>query len=367
MKNFKVKNTGMRIIANKICMLLTAVTICLQITIPVAAQQWTEDKINTWYARQNTVIGCNFLPSTAVNDIEMWQNETFDLPTIDRELGLAEEWGINSVRVFLNYTVWKAEAEKFKSNFKQFLDVADRHGINVMPILFDDCNFSGNIAKTGKQNDPVPGIHNSGWVSSPPAAMIRDESQWHRLKEYEQDMLRTFAADRRIIIWDLYNEPGNSGSKIKPQLLANIFAWARAVNPDQPLTAGAYDNFEDELSLLMRDSSDIVSFHSYSDASETANRILWAHATGRPAVCTEWLHRQSGNTLENILPIFRETDIGCYSWGLVAGRTQTYFYWGSKKGSPAPEIWQHDLIRADGTPYSESERLLFIQYSGGSK
>jgi hypothetical protein len=326
-------------------------------TAQLLAGQWSVEKANEWYAKQAWIVGCNFLPSTAVNDVEMWQDETFDLPTIDRELGWAKEWGINSVRVFLNYVVWEAEAKKFKSNFKKFLDVAEKHGIRVMPILFDDCNFSGNVAKVGKQQEPVPGVHNSGWVSSPPLTMIQDETQWKKLKAYEQDMIKTFGKDKRIIIWDLYNEPGpgNSNSKLKAELLTNIFAWAREMKPNQPLTIGAITDWDGELSQIMRSSSDIVSFHSYGDKTEMENRIQWAHETGRPAVCTEWLRRQGGNTPEIILPLFKSNRIGGYNWGLVAGRTQTYFHWGSAKDSPEPSVWQHDLIRRDGTPYLPQE------------
>ncbi|MDR2763737.1 MAG: cellulase family glycosylhydrolase [Tannerella sp.] len=321
--------------------------------------QWSVGKANEWYAKQAWIVGCNFLPSTAVNAVEMWQNATFDLPAIDKELALAKAWGINSVRVFLNYVVWEAEVKTFKANFGKFLDVAEKYGISVMPVLFDDCNFSGNVAKVGQQPNPVPGIHNSGWVSSPPVTMVRDESQWKKLKKYEQDMIRTFGSDKRIIIWDLYNEPGNSNSKLKAKLLEAIFAWAREVKPTQPLTVGAHTDWDGELSKLMRNSSDIVSFHSYGDKKEVENKIQWAHSTGRPAVCTEWLRRQAGNTVHNILPLFKSDRIGCYHWGLVEGRTQTYFHWGSEKDSPKPDIWQHDLIRSDGTPYSLPEYQAF--------
>ncbi|MDR0384463.1 MAG: cellulase family glycosylhydrolase [Prevotellaceae bacterium] len=339
-------------------------SLCSYAQQPEIKGQWSVEKANEWYAKQAWIAGCNFLPSTAVNDVEMWQDETFDLPTIDRELAIAKKAGINSVRVFLNYVVWEAEAKKFKSNFKKFLNVAEKYGISVMPILFDDCNFSGNVAKVGKQKDPVPGIHNSGWVSSPPAEMVRDETQWDKLKKYEQDMIKTFRHDKRIIIWDLYNEPANSGSKLRPELLEKIFVWARESKPSQPLTVGAHTNFDGELSLLMRQHSDIVSFHAYDKKEDVEKRIRWAHKTGRPAVCTEWLRRQVGNTPEIILPLFKENKVGGYNWGLVAGRTQTYFHWGSRKDAPEPTIWQHDLFRRDLTPYSEDEIELIKELSG---
>jgi hypothetical protein len=321
--------------------------------------QWSVEKANDWYAKQAWIVGCNFLPSTAINSVEMWQDETFDLPTIDRELGWAADWGMNSIRVFLNYVVWEAEAKKLKSNFRKFLDVAEKHGISVMPVLFDDCNFSGNVAKVGKQQEPVPGVHNSGWVSSPPLTMIQDEAQWNKLKAYEQDMIKTFRKDKRIIIWDLYNEPGNSNSGIKSQLVENIFAWAREVKPVQPLTIGAWIDFDSELSRLFRSSSDIVSFHAYDGKDGVEKKIDWSNESGRPVLCTEWLNRGGGNTPQVILPLFRSYQIGGYNWGLVAGRTQTYFPGGSQKGAPEPEIWQHDLIRRDGTPYIPAERETF--------
>ncbi|MDR1161409.1 MAG: cellulase family glycosylhydrolase [Tannerellaceae bacterium] len=338
------------------------------------AGQWSVEKVNEWYAKQPWIVGCNFLPSTAVNSIEMWQDETFDLNTIDKELGWAADWGMNSVRVYLNYIVWEAEADLLKSNFKRFLDVAEKHGISVMPIFFDECNWSGGVAHAGKQSDPVPGIHNSGWVPSPSLAMLRNQAEWPKLKEYMQDIIASFASDKRIIIWDLFNEPEWRGANERvdiPQtalLIRTLFTWAREMKPSQPLTIGAHDNFDGELSKLMRDGSDIVSFHSYGDKADAERKINWSHESGRPALCTEWLIRSQKNTPEVFLPLFKESRVGAYNWGLVGGRTQTYFPWGSPKGSPEPTIWQHDLIHQDGTPHIPAERETFrkITERGGT-
>jgi hypothetical protein len=232
-------------------------------TTQLLAGQWSVEKANDWYAKQAWIVGCNFVPSTAVNDVEIWQDETFDLNTMDKELGLARARGINSVRVFLNYVVWEAEAEKFKSNFGKFLDLAGKHGISVMPVLFDDCNFSNTVAKVGKQSGAGRDFCLCAWVSSPSRTLVRDKSQWQKLKEYEQDMIRTFGSDKRIIIWDLYSEPGNSSSGLNAELLANIFAWAREMNPSQPLTIGAGIDSSTEFDKLVLRHSDIVSFHAY--------------------------------------------------------------------------------------------------------
>jgi hypothetical protein len=302
------------------------------------------------------LIGCNYLPSTVVNDVEMWQADTFDAETTDRELGWARKIGFNTVRVFLNYVVWKDDPDGLKSRIAEFLEIADRHQISVMPILFDDCNFANRVAKAGEQPEPVPGVHNSQWVSSPPLAMVTDRSAWPNLNKYVQDIIGTFARDPRIVIWDLYNEPGNSGMGERSlPLVEAVFKWAREANPTQPLTIAPWAGFDSRLSRRMMELSDVISFHGYDQLPGVQHKLEICREYDRPILCTEWLHRQSGNTVESILPTFQARRIGCYNWGLVYGRTQTYMPWGSKPGDPEPALWQHDLFHRDGRPYRPEE------------
>jgi hypothetical protein len=193
--------------------------------------------------------------------------------------------------------------------------------------------------------------------------MINNEASQPKLKAYVQDMVKTFGNDKRVIIWDLYNEPGNSGMGDRSVPLMKLaFVWAREMKPSQPLTIGLWDDFNSQKSQMLLDMSDIASFHGYDGEPEKLEvKIKRCGESGRPVVCTEWLFRQGGNTPQRILPLFKEHKIGAYHWGLVEGRTQTYMHWGSKKGTPKPEIWQHDLIRADGTPYIEAEYHYFRQ------
>ncbi|MHB8970105.1 MAG: cellulase family glycosylhydrolase [Pirellulaceae bacterium] len=326
---------------------------------PAVATPWPVGKIRAWYDQQPWLVGCNFLPSTAVNDVEMWQAETFDPVTIDRELGWAHDLGFNTVRVFINYVVWEADAAGLKKRFEDFLQIAGRHDISVMPILFDDCNFAGRITAAGPQPDPVPGIHNSQWVSSPPLAMVTDRATWPKLAAYVQDMVGSFGNDQRVVIWDLYNEPGNSGLGEQSQpLMEATFSWARAVKPIQPLTIGAWEDFNRPLSRRMLELSDIVSYHGYDSPAGIEAKLKVCATYDRPVICTEWLVRRDGNTFETLLPLFRDRKIGCWNWGLVAGRTQTYFPWGSPQNAPEPQRWQHDIFRADGTPFNTRE----VQY-----
>jgi hypothetical protein len=294
---------------------------------------------------------------------EMWQKETFDSMTIDEELGWAEKAGYNSLRVFVQYLVWKDDPEGLKGRMDEFLTIAERHRIRVMFVPFCDCAFAGREPYLGKQDEPVPGVHNSGWVPSPGLKRVVDRAAWPDLERYIKDLVGRFGNDRRVLIWDLYNEPGNSrmGEKSLP-LAAAAFRWAREAKPSQPLTIGAWTNFDGRMSKALMEMSDVVSFHGYDGPAGVVGKSQICRGYNRPVLCTEWLHRQSGNTFETILPIFAEDRIGSYHWGLVAGRTQTYMPWGSKRGDSLPKVWQHDVFRADGKPYDAKEFELLRQY-----
>jgi len=199
--------------------------------------RWTKERINEWYAKTDAIRGCNYLPRTAVNTTEMWQADTFDPPTIEQELGWAHKAGYTSARVFLQYLVWKNDPEGLKKRIDRFLAIADQQGIRTLLVLFCDCSFAGKEPYPGKQDDPIPGVHNSGWVPSPGLKRVTDPSAWPDLEKYVKDIVSAFGKDRRVLLWDLYNEPGNSGMGDKSlPLVERTFAWAREAQPTQPLT-----------------------------------------------------------------------------------------------------------------------------------
>ncbi len=198
--------------------------------------------------------------------------------------------------------------------------------------------------------------------------MITDKAAWPRLQNYVTDMVGAFADDKRVVVWDVYNEPGNSGMGDKSQpLMEAAFEWARAAKPTQPLTVGPWTDFNSPFSRRMMELSDVISFHGYDDRAGMEAKLKICAAPGRPVFCTEWLLRQGGNTFEAILPLFKERKIGCWHWGLVAGRTQTYFPWGSPRNAPEPALWQHDVLHRDGTPYKSREAALIRFVTGVSK
>jgi len=319
-------------------------------------RRWSPEQARAWSEKQPWLCGFNFVPSSAVNTTEMWQADTFDAALIERELGWAEKIGFNSCRVFVQYIVWKHDPDGLKKRLEQFVAIADRHGLSVMPVLFDDCAFAGKEPYLGRQDDPVPGVQNSGWTPSPGHKLVADRAAWPDLERYVAALVGQFARDRRVVLWDLYNEPGNSGTGGKSLALVRAcFGWARQARPTQPLTIGVWNGGLREYNDAQIELSDIVSFHNYGNLDAVRGQTAALRAHERPIICTEWMARPLGSRFETHLPLFKNEKVGCYSWGLVNGRTQTQFPWGTKKGTPEPKLWFHDVLRRDGTPYLPAE------------
>jgi hypothetical protein len=326
--------------------------------------RWTADKANAWYRSQPWIVGCNFIPSTAINQLEMWQADTFDGPTIERELGWAAGLGMNTLRVYLHDLAWESDTTGFTSRLDRFLDLAAQHGLRAILVIFDDC-WNAN-PKAGKQPAPIPGVHNSGWLQSPGVASVNDPATWLRLERYVQGVVGRFGRDDRIRMWDLYNEPGNSqqGERSLP-LLCKVFEWARSAEPTQPLTAGLWMD-SNALNTLQTEASDVITFHNYADAGKLAAQIAELRRHGRPLICTEWL-RRGHSEVATCLPVFQREWVGCCNWGLVSGKTQTIYPWGSPAGAPEPAAWFHDPLRPDGSPYNAEEVRLFRKLTEESR
>ena len=350
--------------------------------------RWPKTKAQNWWQQQSWVCGFNYLPSTAVNFLDMWMAESFDRETITRELRWAANIGFNSIRVNLHYLVWKHERDGFMERLDWFLGCASQVGLSVMPVLFDDCGFGGFEPAYGSQPDPVPGIHNSRAVASPGRAAVMDRNEWAGFRTYVTEILGYFSEDTRILAWDLYNEPGNgmifghdgSFSNYDPaladhsrDLMIQSFECARAVGVSQPLTVAAwrtppvgddsiaYDNEIDRLALAL---SDIITFHAYCDVDHARRYMEQLGACGRPMLSTEWMARTIGSRIEDQLELYQKNNVGCYQWGFVRGRTQTHLPWPAmletyhgraRHADDAPAEWFHDLLQTDGTPYDPRE------------
>ncbi len=333
----------------------------------MSSARWSAEKAWEWYEDRPWLCGFNYLPSTAVNSTEMWQRETFDPETIRRELGWAQEIGLNGCRVFVQALVWDADPDGLADRLERFLGLADDHGLATLPILFDDCAFAGKEPYLGPQTAPVPGVHNSGWTPSPGTAWADDPNAWPRGREYVTTLLSRFGQDGRVLAWDLYNEPGNEGRGARSlPLLQAAFEWARQAGPVQPLTSGvwAWDEERQGINDFLLAESDVLTFHEYADAVHLEQTIARLTGSGRPVLCTEWMSRTMSSRFETHLPIFRHEHVGCFFWGLVNGRTQTHFPWGSVEGAPPPPVWFHDLLNGQGMSYREEEAALIRQVIG---
>lgn len=322
-------------------------------------RRWTEEKANEWYAAQQWPVGFDYVTASAINQIEMWQAESFDPATIELEMQRAQDLGFNTARIFLIDLVWEADPDGFKDRIDQFLTIADRHGIKAIVTFFT--NGGKNFApKLGKQPDSQQGVHNSQWIQSPGAEKVNNPECWPRLKAYVQDIVSRFANDPRILMWCLYNEPENHARKANSlPLMRQLFDWARDVNPTQPLSAPLWKRPgapKSDLPIVafLGENCDVMSFHCYEGPETMEAFIADMKQFNRPVICTEYMGRPK-STFKEILPILKREKVGAISWGLTAGKCNFHLQWSSKPGDPEPTVWFHDIYRLDGTPYSQEE------------
>lgn len=347
--------------------------IALSMIQPAAARdRWTKAEANAWYAKQPWLVGANYTPANAINQLEMWQADTFDPTTIDRELGWAQAIGMNTMRVFLHDQLWKQDPEGFRKRIDQFLEIAHRHDIKPLFVLFD--SVWDPDPKLGPQHPPVPGVHNSGWVQSPGLPGLRDKSRYPDYKTYVQGVIGAFADDDRVLGWDLWNEPDNPATQYPGQegkeplvraLLAQVFDWARAADPSQPLTSGVWwhDDWSPDADVtpmekLQLGQSDVISFHDYNWPEVFEGRVNQLVGYGRPILCTEYMARGNGSTFDGSLPVGKRYNVAMFNWGFVDGKTQTRYPWDSWQHPyvlQQPTIWFHEVFRGDGKPYRQAE------------
>lgn len=342
--------------------------------------RWSPDRAHRWHRAQGWLVGANFLPANAINQLEMFQPGTFDLRRIDTELRMAKFIGLNTVRVFLHDLLWVQDRPGFQRRLAKFVDLAAHHGIKPLFVLFDSC--WDPHPRLGKQRDPIPGVHNSGWVQSPGADHLGDPGYRRVMRDYVTGVLSQFRHDKRVLGWDLWNEPDNPADVYKKverkdkiervgELLPQVFQWARSVDPVQPLTSGVWDGVwgdparRNDINRMQLNLSDVISFHNYADPSGFNDRLGELFQFGRPMLCTEYMARTLGSTVEAILPIMKHHNIGAYTWGFVAGKSQTYLPWDSwQKPVTAPQLWFHDLLNTDGSPYRPGEINTIKQLTG---
>ncbi|MBV9759569.1 MAG: cellulase family glycosylhydrolase [Acidobacteriaceae bacterium] len=359
--------------------LLASALLLAQDAGQIGIERWTASDAGAWYARQPWLVGSNYIPSYASNELEMWQADTFNPKRIDTELGWAQGLGMTTMRVFLHDLLWQQDSEGFKKRIDTFLRICDKHKIKPVFVLFDSV-WDPN-PHLGKQPPPQPGIHNSRWLQSPGAAALQDPSQYPRLETYVKGVVGAFGHDQRVLGWDVWNEPDNTNNpsynKFEPKnkvqlvlaLLPQAFTWARSTHPQQPLTSGVWHgDWSDPAKLEpmakeQLELSDITSFHNYSAPANFETHVKWLQQYGRPIICTEYMARPENSTFEGILPLAKQFNVGAINWGFVQGKTQTYLPWDSWQHpyiDHPPAMWFHDIFYPNGKPYRPAE-VAFIK------
>ena len=361
-----------------VCLTLAAAAVLA--AAPASAQsastvRWTSEQAKRWYVAQPRMLGANYVPATAVNELEMWQAATFDPARIEIEFAWAERLHMNTMRVFLHDLLWAQDPQGFKRRIDAFLAIAHRHGIRPVFVLFDSC--WNPAPRLGPQPPPIPGVHNSEWVQAPGRGALVDPAQYPRLEAYVKGVVGAFGQDDRVLAWDVWNEPDNSDGghhaikdppdkkALVARLLPQVFSWARSQSPRQPLTSGLWvkGDWSDPRGLnaierIQLAQSDVISFHDYSWPEVFEKRIVQLQSYGRPIICTEYMARGAGSTFDDDLPIARRYGVGMINWGLVDGKEQTKLPWDSWQRpyvNIKPTVWFHDVLHTDGTPYRTRE------------
>lgn len=352
-------------------MKLLSVLLCLAglLASVLAGERWSAEKAVVWQKKVGYHAGANFVPSTADNELEMFQDATYDPVTIDRELSWAAATGFTTIRVFLHHILWQEDSAKFIQRINDFLTIADKHNIKTTLVLLDSCWQA--YPKAGTQPEPIPGVHNSQWVQCPGTDIIHNTDSFKSIVlPYVTGIVSAFKDDSRVLAWDVWNEPNNSGyaDDLIAPLLKLTFDAIRTIDYTQPLTTPVWTDVDgahySDFMQLQLELSDVYSFHNYDTASHMQGCIdrLRQFDRIRPIVCTEYMARTVGSTFEPHLNILHTNNVIAYNWGLVSGRTQTIYPWSTNTvpATQEPEIWFHDIFRDNGVPFNASE-IAYIQ------
>ena len=307
------------------------------------------------------LVGTNYTPAYAVNQVQFWHD--FRPDVVEKELAAAQaHFGISSLRVYLHNINFDEEKDLFLSNLEKFLKICEKHGIKPGFVFFDDCHRHSGIF-LDKPTNPVKGWHNGRWAACP-QDRDRDPKDVHKFKPYIQEVIRAHRTDKRILWWEIFNEP--SKLEYSDQLRRAGYQWAKDVKPIQPVLNCWNDN----------DVTDIVNAHNYRWNPTSWERQANANikkgtvfteagarwyaprpSNGEPCEVLHWLEgrRASGKSTPGVY----------LDWELMVGNSNCRWYWGTSPDSPEPTMPWCGLMWPDATPVSLAESEASLRYTKG--
>lgn len=241
--------------------------------------------------------GAVYYPSYALNAPQFWK--WYDHQLIDMEMGYAEKLGINAFRIWVSYEYWLEEPDHFEAGFKDFLELADAHGIKIMVSLFEGCGDSYDYNSVHTWSRVYTG-DSCGWaITSPTAAVYNNQSRWEEPKEFVTWFMGLFGNDERLMSIELYNEPWGTN---RAALAKYLCEYAVSIQGSVPLIAGTAPadafNIKDTIRLGM----DQLQYHDNFPGSTAGfksnaqGKIDQARIANLPVYCTEvqWVGGPSG-------------------------------------------------------------------------
>ena len=283
-----------------------------------------------------------------------WQNKMgeirgFNQPELaypgmsrDQILRKASELGLNSVRSW----IYGRTVEEQIDFIRHMVEDASRYGLTYSPVL--------SFYERYYRDKSIP-----------------EEERLRRAEEYIRQVVGTFSRDKRIAMWDIWNEPStatNDETMRQMDWLEKMVEWCRSENPVQPITSsiiwegGEYDTTTTHYKRRMEIERmmDIHNVHTYrfleaehTPPAEIIRRMK--EMDGRPLVSSECMARTVSGGLTRTLKLFAREHVNFYLWGMFITDSRNWsVQWGRTTYDPYEPIF-HDLLYSDGTPYDYRE------------
>ncbi len=180
------------------------------------------------------------------------------------------------------------------ANIEDFCAAADSAGLKVLFVVLDSCFGDVNAEASWIADSRY---RNMSWMPNPgPAIVDKGPAGWTKLDEYVSELVTAHKSDKRVLGWDVMNEPAFNDKMITPfiQHFTNII---NAIDETHFTCVGGAANspHTDGLSNLT-----VLTYHDYSGAADgtklgadVAAAQKLGKTLGKPTMVTESFGRGS--------------------------------------------------------------------------